>query len=81
MVLIPPLSVLAPTWAPRAVAALLVAMVPPFSGQRRGRDLVLHAGVLQDGRCADLRRLCEGFGGLVVARGGNFADFAGAAQP
>lgn len=46
MILLPPLSVLAPSRTARAVAALLVAMVPPLTGQQRGRGLVFRAGLL-----------------------------------
>lgn len=52
MLLFPPLSVLAPTWATRAVAALLVATVPPLSGQRWRGGFLLQVCLLQDGRRA-----------------------------
>lgn len=81
MLLLPPLSVLAASWPPRAVAALLVATVPPLSGQRWRCGFVLQGRLLQDGRRAQLRRLTERLGGLVVPRGGDLPDLATAAQP
>lgn len=81
VLLFPPLSVLAAPRAPRAVTALLVATVPPLSGQRWSCGFVLQVRLLQDRRCAQLRRFTEGLGGLVVPRGGDLPDLAAAAQP
>lgn len=80
MLLVPPLPVLAAPWAPRAVAALLVAAVPPLSGKRRGRGFVLQVRLLQDWRRAQLRGFTERLGGFVVPGGGDLPDLAAAAQ-
>lgn len=80
MLLFPPLSVLAAPWAPRTVAALLVATVPPLSGQWRRRGFVLQVRLLQDRRRAQLGGLTERLGGFVVPRGGDLPDLAAAAQ-
>lgn len=66
MLLFPPLPVLAAPRAPWAVAALLVAAVPPLSWQRRGRGFVLLVRLLQDRRRAQLRWFTERLGGFVV---------------
>lgn len=66
MLLFPPLSVLAAPWAPWTVAALLVAAVPPLSGQWWRRGFVLQVCLLQDRRRAQLRRFTERLGGFIV---------------
>lgn len=66
MLLLPPLSVLAAPWSPRTVAALLVAAVPPLSGQWWRRGFVLQVRLLQNRRCAQLRGFTERLGGFVV---------------
>lgn len=81
MLLFPPLSVLAAPWAPWTVAALLVAAVPPLSGQWWRRGLFLHVRLLQNRRCAQLRWFAERLGGFVVPGGGDLPDLAAVAQP
>lgn len=81
MLLLPPVSVLAASRPPWTMAALLVAAVSPLSGQRWRRGFVLRGRLLQDGRRAQLRRLTERLGRLVVPRGGDLPDLAAAAQP
>lgn len=80
MLLFPPLSVFAASWASWTVAALLVAAVPPLSGQWRRRGFVLQVCLLQNGRRAQLRGFTDGLRGFVVPRGGDFPDLAAAAQ-
>ena len=66
MLLLSPLSVLAPPWTPWTMAALLAAAVPPLSWQWWSCGLVLQVCLLQDRRRAQLRRFTERLGGFVV---------------
>lgn len=80
MLFFSPLSVFAASWASWTVAALLVTAVPPLSGQWQRWDFALQVCLLQDGRCAQLRRFTDGLRGFVVPRGGDLPDLAAAAQ-
>lgn len=80
MLLFPALSVLAAPWAPGTVAALLIATVPPLSGQWRRRGFSLEVRLLQNRRRAQLRGFTERLGRFEVPGGGNLPYLVAAAQ-
>lgn len=80
MLLLSPLSVLAAPRTAWTVAALLVATVPPLSGQGWRLVFSLQVCLFKDRWRAQLRRLTESLWRFVVPWGGDFTDLTAAAQ-